>query len=200
MAWANSGQNERAITEFSQSLKLDPQNFNVVKNRARCWERTANPAKAIDDYAARDKIDPTDADVCRRLGQILTSDGLNEIDPKKIVLLAMDLSDSKAGSQIPTTRAWPSGDVRSRALIRSKIVRQKGGDPVATKLCEMTGWTNYGDINALSTAHARAGDFATAVKWASKALELAPEDLKSPYREISTTIDVRPRRRKSPDR
>ena len=58
------------------------------------------------------------------------------------------------------------------------------GIQLATKLCELTGWANYGDINALSTAHARAGDFATAVKWASKALELAPEDLKSPYREI----------------
>ena len=58
--------------------------------------KTANPAKAIDDYALAIRIDPNDADVCRRLGQILTSDGLNEIDPKKIVLLAIDLSDSKA--------------------------------------------------------------------------------------------------------
>ena len=129
VVWANLGQNERAITEFSQSLKLDPQNFNVVKNRAKCWERTANPAKAVDDYALAMRIDPNDADVCRRLGQILTSDGLNEIDPKKIVLLAMDLSDSKAWKPNSDDASLLREMYDLGALGRSKIVRQKGGDP-----------------------------------------------------------------------
>ncbi len=52
----------------------------------------------------------------------------------------------------------------------------------ATRACELTGWKNCGTLDTLAAAYAEAGDFAAAVRWQTKGMDLAPEGQKADFR------------------
>jgi tetratricopeptide (TPR) repeat protein len=52
----------------------------------------------------------------------------------------------------------------------------------ARKACELSEWKTFAPIEALAAACAETGDFAQALRWQEKALELAPGDRKSDVR------------------
>jgi hypothetical protein len=53
---------------------------------------------------------------------------------------------------------------------------------LATKACELGRWKNAGHIDTLATACAESGDMESAVKWQTRAVELAPEPRKPGYK------------------
>lgn len=49
---------------------------------------------------------------------------------------------------------------------------------LATQACEATGWQSAAIVDTLAAAYAEQGDFASAVRWQTRAIELADERLK----------------------
>ena len=198
--WANLGQYEKASAEFTQTLKLDHRNLTALKNRAYCWEKIDNRARAVEDYELAMKIDPADAQLCRNLAQLLVSAGASEIDPKKVAVLSLNLCESKVWKPGSDDVELVRNLVVALKSAESKVYDDKTAIRLRSRLCELTGWASLHDLNELSTAYARAGDFATAVKWASKAVELCRLRLRSPFiRRFSTFIGIRRVPRKSLD-
>jgi serine/threonine-protein kinase len=64
-----------------------------------------------------------------------------------------------------------------------KIRNGKVAVECATKACELTGYKEFKALDVLAAAHAEAGNFGEALKWANKGLELAPEARKKHFRD-----------------
>jgi serine/threonine-protein kinase len=68
----------------------------------------------------------------------------------------------------------------------------------ATRACELTDWKNAGFLDTCAAAHAEAGQFESAVKWQTRAIELeADENQKAEYRSRLKLYEARQPHRES---
>ena len=56
----------------------------------------------------------------------------------------------------------------------SKIQDGQQAIAAARRACDLSGWVDFNTLNMLAATHAQAGQFAEAVEWQTKAVELAP--------------------------
>jgi tetratricopeptide (TPR) repeat protein len=80
-AYSDKGDNDRAIADYSEAIRLDPKSATAFKNRGIAYLEKGDNDRAIADYSAAIRIDPEDANAFNSRGVAYRAKG----DPARAI-------------------------------------------------------------------------------------------------------------------
>jgi tetratricopeptide (TPR) repeat protein len=165
---------KEAVDHYRKTLELKPGLYQVHKGLASALLRLGRTDEAVTQYEKVLKLKPGLVRVRNRLAQILQ--GLGRFE-KAITHY------EEAVRLRPDYAAAHSNLARLRAVCSDPKYRDAPKALIGAKrACELSGWKHFGPLDTLASAYAAAGKFDEAVKWQTKAVELAPEGAKADLR------------------
>jgi tetratricopeptide (TPR) repeat protein len=216
---------DQAIEDLNRALELRPGLVPALRQRGVILANAKKYAAAISDFELIRKLEPKDHNVALQLGQIYTLDGkqaeaakvYNSIlqdDPKNWLALrgrgdAM-LNQGKQREAIAdyesalAEKPSDSGILNNLAWVLAtspddEIRNGKRSIELATQAAEETEFKQAHILSTLAASYAETGDFAKAIEWSKKAIEISAQALKpalakelesyeakKPWRELQT--------------
>ena len=170
------GDLDQAAAAFSQALRLDPECELAHYNRGVVRSRQHDFDAAIRDFDSVIRKDPAFAEAYQMRG-------LAYWETAKYERAAADLA--RAARHDPTDGEAPRLLAWLKATCSDQRVRDGQQALVwAQKACQFSQWKDPRALAALAAAHAACGQFPDAVRWQTKALELATGEEQAFYRQL----------------
>ena len=175
MLLAGSGKIELAIDQLKLLTEASPGDVEVLLQLALFHSAEEKPHQAIEYYSAVLKQDPDNLFALRGRGDAHLGVG-KHAEAVADLTKALELEPEDPG--ILNNLAWvlatsPEDDLRDgpRAV------------ELATKACEQTEFKAPHILSTLASAYAETGDFDTAIKWSTKAVDLGTDQQQEPLQK-----------------
>jgi tetratricopeptide (TPR) repeat protein len=172
---AASGDMAKAISDMQDLVDKDPRNVEWRLQLAALYSRDQRPRKAVALYSEVLDENPSNALALSGRADTLLSIGKHTEaveDYDRVLKL------SEPDSNVLNNLAW--------VLATSPDENVRNGEraiELATKACELTEYKRPHILSTLAAGYAESGDFETAIKWSSKAVELGDKELKQQLTE-----------------
>jgi tetratricopeptide (TPR) repeat protein len=192
LLYSGMKQYDKAIADFSEVIRLHPDGAMGYCNRAFAWKSAKKYDQAISDFTEAIRRDPNDSDAyCGRGWAWHRQKALDKA-----------LADFQAALKIDPRDACAL-DGRAWIWATSPTDSERNGKKAveaAIEACEVTRYKEAYCLETLAAAYAEAGDFGSAIKWQSKAIDLETDGTeKAEYRaRLALYQDKKPYRDNKP--
>ena len=213
-----NGECDKAVADFTEGAKIDPEQNSRSGDPAARSAKNRWPGKEARDLLAFVRGEPADnphshENLKALAGTVATALADPAIERCNQTIVS---NPDASPAYVTRARAWLERGCYTHALADSRKATQldpknaavwdlfaqiratcpdytvRNGEnaiQAATKACELTEWKNASYVSTLAAAYAETGDFASAVKWENRAIELEKDAKKkgSPARGSSCT-------------
>jgi tetratricopeptide (TPR) repeat protein len=183
------GSLDPALADYTKALHAEPNDLELVIERAELFTRLERWQEAIRDYGAADRLKPdypaAHVSVARALislGTASVAGGAFEAanaafeEARRIAFQdALTLNDC----------AWFWATCPDERYCDGKRALES-----ARRACELTSWNNPEFVDTLAAAHAESGQFDEAITWQTKAVELAGKSSPEQRKELESHIEL----------
>ena len=166
--WDAKGEYDIALADYNEAIRLDPNLAVAYYDRGNVWFDMQEYDKALADYNEAIRLDPNLALAYTNRG---VAWGHKQEYDKALAdyneAIRLDPQDSSAHNG----RAWVWATSPEEKYRDGKRAVES-----ATRGCELSGWKEANHLGTLAAAYAEVGDFAKAVEWQTKAIELLKDE------------------------
>lgn len=171
---AHRGELEAALADFTEFLQQQPATAAALRARALAYAGMHRYDEALADLDEALRVEPGSAEAYEERGRVHQDKGCYAAalaDYQRAV--EHGPSDPGCHNQYAwMLAACPQAEYRNG--VRAVALARRG--------CELTHWQDANLLDTLASAHAECGQFDEALRWASKALERAPDEIKETVR------------------